>query len=138
MFDFHEKRKIRTIVYSKIFIIFVFLVGVMIARSAYERFIVERAMAEKRDAKVSELNELELRLHSLEAEIARLKNNRGIEEELRSRFDAVREGEEIVVILEDTAVAATQAAVPEPAQEEPKPHSWWSFLNVFNIWTTKE
>ncbi len=40
MFDFHEKRKIRRVIYSKVSIGIVFLIALVICLSVYERYTV--------------------------------------------------------------------------------------------------
>lgn len=101
MFDFHEKRKIRRIVYSKPFILGVFIVAAFIFMSTYERYIIEREMALKLHDRVVEFESLKMRASSLEADVEHLRNERGIEEELRSRFNVIKEGEQVVVIIDD-------------------------------------
>jgi len=100
MFDFHEKRKIRKILYSKIFIGSIFIVAGFILISAYERFTIEREMALKLNDRTEELEAIEVRANTLGARVEHLKNDRGIEEELRKRFDVVKEGEQVVVIID--------------------------------------
>ena len=101
MFDFHEKRKIRRVVYSKVFIGFLFLLTLVIGRSVYERAVVEREMALKLQGRTEELESIKTRAALLESNVEHLKNERGIEEELRNRFDVARDGEKVVVILDD-------------------------------------
>lgn len=126
MFDFHEKRKIRQIVYSKVFIGFLLILSVLIAHSAYERYRVEREMAEKRDQKAEELQKLQERATVLASKISHLENERGIEAELRSRFDVAKEGEQVVVILDEKATdekeleALSQPPGVVPMQSEEK------------------
>ena len=47
------------------------------------------------------LNELEGREESLREEIERLSTQRGIEEEVRSKFEVGREGEEVIIIVDN-------------------------------------
>jgi cell division protein FtsB len=101
MFDFHEKRKIRKVLYSWFSIAGMFLVGGFVAFSAYGRYEVERDMAEKLVAREAELASLQHRASSLEASVLHLSDDRGIEEELRNRFDVAKEGEQVVIILDD-------------------------------------
>ncbi len=100
MFDFHEKRKIRRIVYSKVFIGAIFLFALLMGKSVYERFTIEREMALKLEERMKELHTLEERAALLESKVEHLKNDRGIEEELRTRFDVAKEGEQVVIIVE--------------------------------------
>ncbi len=102
MFDFHEKRKIRRVVYSRFFIGAVFLLALFIGRSVYERITIEREMVEKLDERTEELSVLEQRAELLNSKVEHLKNDRGIEEELRTRFDVAKEGEQVVIIIDDS------------------------------------
>lgn len=109
MFDFHEKRKIRRIIYSKLFIAAVFFVAAFIFMSAYERYTIEREMALKLSERVEELESLKMRASSLETDVDHLRNERGIEEELRSRFNVVKEGEQVVVIIDKDKVKSEES-----------------------------
>ncbi len=46
------------------------------------------------------LGELEFRRDTLTAQLARLETDRGLEEEIRKRFPLVRDGEEVIVLIE--------------------------------------
>lgn len=110
MFDFHEKRKIRRVVYSRFFIVGIFLITALIMMSVYERFTIEREMALKLSDRMQELETLQTRAATLEARVKHLRNERGIEEELRNRFDVVKEGEQVVVIIDDKVKTGDQSA----------------------------
>ena len=101
MFDFHEKRKIRAILYSKATIVVLAVIVFFLSASTYERFTIEREMAARLDDKRQELNVLKNRLDVLGSNVEHLKNERGVEEELRSRFDAIKEGEQVVIIIDE-------------------------------------
>lgn len=70
----------------------------------------------------SQLSDLERREGELRMDIAELKTDRGIEEELRERYNLAREGEGVVVLVE-----------PPQAPPEPRPSrlqkvkEWFSF-----------
>jgi cell division protein FtsB len=121
MFDFHEKRKIRRVLYSKVSIALVFLLAFVIGRSVYERYTVEREMVAKLDERVAELDALKQRALLLEGKVDHLRNERGIEEELRNRFDVVKEGEQVVIILdeewENNAAVPSSNAIPASEHE---------------------
>ena len=69
--------------------------------SVYDRYVIERKMAERRADKEAELRELEERKADLEEKVEYLSHERGIEAEIRSHFDVAREGEQVVVLIED-------------------------------------
>lgn len=100
MFDFHEKRKIRSILYSKLVIFTIFLLAILLSLSVYNRYEVANEMRTKLDSKRSELNELEIRAQTLESKVQYLENERGVEEELRNRFDVAKEGEQVIILLD--------------------------------------
>jgi cell division protein FtsB len=67
------------------------------ALNAYEQR--EEAIA-RRSVLSDELGRLEARAGSLTEDISRLEDPRGIETELRRRYDVGKEGEEVIVFIE--------------------------------------
>ena len=101
MFDFHEKRKIRRILYSKVSIGVVLILTVLLMSAVWERYTVSKEMKERLDDKYAELEIIQQRAETIESKVEYLKNERGVEEELRNRFDVAREGEQVVILLDD-------------------------------------
>ena len=66
------------------------------------------------------LQDLQTREKELRADIANLKSDRGVEAELRERYDLAKEGESVVVIVDP----------PEPPPE-PKPTTFQRFKSWF-------
>ncbi len=128
MFDFHEKRKIRRILYSKISILVVFVLAILLSTAVYERYTVSREMKERLDVKQAELHAIEERAQAIEAKVEYLKDERGVEEELRNRFDVAKKGEQVVILLEDES--EEQVALTVLAKEE----SEKSFLDILFFW----
>lgn len=87
--------------------------------SVYERFKVEREMSFRLENKKTELADLEKKAQAIESQVTHLQNERGIEEELRTRFNVAKKGEEIVVLLEDKTLN-TKEATGTPGQQERK------------------
>jgi cell division protein FtsB len=131
MFDFHEKRKIRRIVYSKFFISGVFIVAAFICMSTYERYTIEREMALKLHDRVVEFESLKMRASSLEADVEHLRNERGIEEELRSRFNVIKEGEQVVVIIDDEKEKNEESSKETPETENEEKQSFFERLKFW-------
>lgn len=128
MFDFHEKRKIRKVVYSRFFIAGLFIITAVIMMSAYERFRIEREMAAKLELRTLELEALSTRATSLEERVEHMQNERGIEEELRTRFDVAREGEQVVVILDEQDSSKSATTAEDSRLEQP------SFFERLKFW----
>jgi cell division protein FtsB len=116
MLDFHEKRKLRAMLYSKPAAAGLLVIAVLLGLSVYERFTREREVALRRHELESKLEELKGQAAALEAEVARLRSDRGIEEELRDRFEVAKDGEQVVVIVggeQGTTATATEKRLPE-------------------------
>ncbi len=128
MFDFHEKRKIRSILYSKPVAAVFFIATILLSFSAYNRYTVASDMKVKLAARHAELEQLEARAQVLESKVNYLDNERGIEEELRNRFDVVKEGEQVVVLIDEKKeVGDKSEPVALPIDEE-ESGSFFDFL----------
>lgn len=125
MFDFYEKRRIKTLLFSKLSIFVLVALTTLLALSVYDRYRMEREVSERRSEREAEYRELANRAAELEAKIAYLESEKGIEEELRDRYGVVKEGEQAVVIL-DNATAESVESAPAPRE------SW--FTKVFFFW----
>jgi len=126
MFDFHEKRKLKSYLYSKPTIIALFVVAGFISLSVYTRFGVEREMAGKREAVAQEFETLQAQANALESQVERLKSERGIEEEIRNRYQVSKKGEQVVVVLDGAdKSSSTEALAPLAAPEESWLESLW-------------
>jgi cell division protein FtsB len=126
MFDFYQKRKIRAIVNSRYTQGVIVFLTLLVAWSAYVRFDIAREMNERRELAEIEANELEVRRDELQEQIDYLSNERGIEAEMRRQFDIAREGEQVVVILDDE----TEESEIEPlatSTNESTSSPWYQF-----------
>lgn len=99
MFDFHEKRKIRNILYSWPVIVFLVFCTIFLSVSVYHRYTVAHDMSLKLSAREHELEALKQQAELLDSKVEYLKNDRGVEEELRNRFDVAREGEQVIILV---------------------------------------
>jgi predicted amidophosphoribosyltransferase len=129
MFDFHEKRKIRRVIHSWPFIGAIVLVALVISLSVYERYTMEREMALKLEKRTEQLALLEVRAKLLEEKVSHLRNERGIEEELRTRFDVAKEGEQVVIILDDDTRGTGATSTKDEGQEPNK-----GFFEMLKFW----
>lgn len=130
MFDFHEKRRIRRWLYSWYAVGCIFLLATLISFGTWKRFTVERQMFEKREAAEAELRAQKERRALMEGKVNHLKEDRGIEEEIRNRFDVAKEGEQVVILVGD---APKQESTTESIMDvrEGKSESFWS---IFKFW----
>lgn len=119
-----EKNPLARILYSKITLVFILIACVFLAMSVYERFTIEREMAERRHEAETERAALIERKQELTEKVEYLSAERGIEAEMRNNFDVAREGEQVVVIIDDEPTdRATTAAMHNTATTT---KSFWS------------
>lgn len=126
MLDFHEKRKLKFLLYSKPAAYLLFAVALLLSWSVYERFDREREMAARRYELEHKLEDLHVQAATLEGEVARLKSDRGIEEELRDRYEIAKEGERVVVVVGDERASSATSTHPLP-----KPQGVFGHLKAF-------
>lgn len=122
MFDFQQKRKIKSWYGSRVTQGVVLFLAILVILSAINRYLIAADMADRRTAVEAEIHSLEARRQSLDEEVKYLSNERGIEAEMRRQFDVAREGEQVVIILEDEPVP-TEAE----GEEAPTPRPWYRF-----------
>ena len=131
MFDFHEKRKIRNILYSWPIIAVLVFCTVILSISVYHRYTVAHDMSIKLHERERELEKLKQQSAVLDAKVEYLKNDRGIEEELRNRFDVVREGEQVVILTGDSKQPKQESSTATPSEQETESRS---FLEYLKFW----
>lgn len=118
--DFYEKRKLKRILYSKITLIILAIIVILLFRSVWGMYEKERNTRILRAKQTQELNELKGREEALRAEIERLSTEQGVEEEIRSKFDVGKDGEEVIVIIDDSKKDETEQKIT--------PKSFWQKL----------
>jgi cell division protein FtsB len=78
---------------------------VFIARQVYDIYLKQNLSKDNLASVLNENIELQNREKMLSSEIERLKTKDGIEEEIRNKFNVVRPGESVVVIVENTSTS---------------------------------
>lgn len=124
MLEFYKQKRWWTVLQSPIVIIILLVLVVILGREVYERYTIEREMADRRLEVESQLDELTERRDALKEKVEYLSNERGIEAEMRRNFDVAQEGEKVIIILEDESQANVEQ-IPV-ASESPSP-PWYKF-----------
>jgi cell division protein FtsB len=118
VFDLYEKRRLRRYLYSKpVIAVLLVLIG-LLSTAVWNMYTKQRETAEKRAQLAQSLAELEQREASLESEIERLRTQRGVEKEIRERFNVAREGERVMVIVNESK--------PKETAQETEQNGFWS------------
>ncbi len=100
MFDFYERRKIKQWLYSWSFLAVLFISSTFIAHGVWGVYQKERQTRINKNQQLTYLEGLKVRQEALEEEITGLNTERGIEEEIRQKFEVAKEGENVIVIVE--------------------------------------
>ncbi|PIW96670.1 hypothetical protein COZ82_03715 [Candidatus Kaiserbacteria bacterium CG_4_8_14_3_um_filter_38_9] len=125
MLNFYQKRSWRTVLYSPITLTFLMMISLYLAYVTYNRYVIEREMSSRQLDAENELKTLEQRRDTLQKKVDYLSNDRGIEAEMRRNFDVAREGEKVVIILDDEI--ATNNIEPLSSITPTTTRPWYKF-----------
>ena len=108
MLEFQKKKKMTNVIYSKlalILILFILFLFIKATVAFYQKEVESRNRKERAE---NELLELQKRKENIENKIRRLDSSVGVEEELRQRFDLVKEGEQTILIGDEKGGTSTE------------------------------
>ncbi len=124
MFDFHEKRKLRSWLFSTPTIAFLLIASFFLGKSVYGRYQKERETAAVYAERSAELAHLKAQAAILSAKVKYMQSERGIEEEIHDRFDVAKANEEAVIVTDDRSSATVVSATSAPATVEVERSMW--------------
>ena len=127
MFDFHQKRRLRSVLNAPLFQAGLGIIVLLVVLSAYKRFDIAMEMQERREQAGLVSAELERRKEDLEAEVEYLSNERGMEAEIRRQFDVALPGEQVVVIVEDGDEGPEVLPLASTTDEVEAKKRWYQF-----------
>ncbi len=105
-----SKPKQQKVVLIRVLSALVLLCCLLLVVSVFKRYQIERQMAERRAVLETEKEMLVERKVQLQEEVDYLLDERSVEAEIRRSFDVAKEGEQVVVILDNSE--------PEIVQDE--------------------
>ena len=100
MVNFQQKKNIRKVIYSRITIFVFIIIVIFLVRAVYDIYQKERMSAKSVSSVEENYNSLKARQSMLKSEIERLSTDKGVEEEIRSKFSVAKPGETVVVIID--------------------------------------
>ena len=101
MLDFHQKRKIRSIMYHRITLVALSVLVLIILHSTWVVYKKEQESEEMKNVSLEQVKELRQRNDELTSKIDKLATVSGVEEEIRSKFSVVKDNENMVVVVPD-------------------------------------
>jgi cell division protein FtsB len=124
MAEFQKSKKLSGLLFSRVTLLVLIIISVVLVVALFGIIPKERITNRNKDMVLNQLDSLKNQSSLLETEIGKLKTNDGIEEKIREKFRVVKEGEQLVVIVDDQKISENI-----PTQ---KTGSLWSLLkNLF-------
>jgi cell division protein FtsB len=124
-FDFYQRRKLKTALAAPVTRVILFILVIMMSWSAFTRYQIARDMDVRRASAQRELDELKAQKASLEGQVQYLKDDRGIEAEMRRQFDVALDNEQVVVIVEPETDETNGTDSTYKKIEEPAWYQFW-------------
>ncbi len=125
MREFQERKRLKRLIYSKPVLIFLFILLVLVIDGTWKIYQKERESRANLARVENQLTTLKERSGNLSSDVTRLKTEQGMEEEIRSKYEVSKPGEQLLVIVDKDAAATTSP--PQNLWE----HWWSSFTNLF-------
>ena len=101
MLDFQQKRKVRNVLYHRATLVVMLLLVLLLARSTWLVWQKKQESEEMRRVSLQSVEELRARNDTLQSKIDKLDTDSGVEQEIRAKYSVVKEGENMVVVVED-------------------------------------
>jgi cell division protein FtsB len=115
MYDFQQKKKIKKTLYSPIVLLLLAIIFVMLLRGVWGVYKKSQISYENLERERNELNKLAEREKTLNSSIEYLKTEQGIEDEIRTKFRAVKDGEQVAVIINEGTTTPTPVSTSTPS-----------------------
>lgn len=120
-----DKKLIQRIVFGNIGLVVLLIVVAIFAKGTWSVYTKAKFAEENRTQAEQELEKLEEREAALNEELVRLNTQRGLEEEIRQKFDVGKEGEQMIVLVD--------APDPEPEVVVEEPSIWERIVEIFGF-----
>jgi type II secretory pathway component PulJ len=92
------------ILFSWITILVLVLFAIVLSRGVWGMYHKNARAAQRAADAVYEMEKVQTRKESLDKDLSHIKTSRGIEEEVRRKFDVAKEGEHLLVIIDKEVV----------------------------------
>ena len=124
MLRFSEKKTFKRYLYSRGVLVLLAILILFTTHAVYGVYKKAQSAALYLAESEKSLAEMEEREKYFSKEIERLKSDQGVEEEIRKKFQVAREGEKVMVIMDDEGKG-------NGSTELPKKSLWQKILNIF-------
>jgi len=125
MLHLSDKLFLKKMVFGKIALFVLILIFVLFAKGTWGVYQKASFAKDNRDRADQELEVLHTREEALREELTRLDTKRGLEEEIRHKFDVGLEGEQLIILVD--------APEPEAVVEPYIPSVWEKIVTFFGF-----
>ena len=125
MREYQQKHMVRTLVYSRVTLVILFLLSVLLLRSIMELNSKRHDVAKLRDDSQKEVEELKRKVDKAQKETDSISTQRGFEAYVRTTYPVVKKGEGVIVIYDDNKVPVSTV------------RNQITFLEQISIWLKK-
>ena len=101
MREFQQKQIFKEKLYSKTTVFILLVLALLLAKGVVNIYIKERESRKNKEEAELELINMQNRAEELKQASERLKTPVGIEQEIRSKFGVAKEGEKVILIVEE-------------------------------------
>lgn len=122
MREFEQKKKLRKVLYSRTTIFILFLIVLFLAQATWKVYKKEKITRDNLNQVADEYKKLETRERAIKSSVDFLQTDKGVESEIRSKFRAVKPGEQVAIIINDEV----KKEVPPPP-----PETFWMKVKKF-------
>lgn len=113
MREFEQKKKLRKILYSRTVIFILCIVVVFLSQATWKVYKKEKITRDNLNQIADEYKKLEARESSIKSSVDFLQTDKGVESEIRSKFRAVKPGEQVAIIINDEVKKEIPPMPPE-------------------------
>ncbi len=128
MKSFQDRQRSRDIFNSPAVAVFLLIVVVFLVRSDYDVYKKNQIAEINRSESDRRLSLLKEQNDRLVASLAKIKTDRGVEEELRNKFQIMKPGEEVLVVVDQPAAGAANGGGNETVSNDA---SLWQKVRSF-------
>jgi cell division protein FtsB len=121
MSEFNKKNEKYSFWHSPLMLFVLFLILIIFSYNLIGLFIKERETARNRVSELNKINDLKQRKDALSSDINNLKTDKGIEEIVRDKFQVVKPGEQMVVIVDGESADSVNST-------SEKSTGFWSYI----------
>ncbi|MCC7004308.1 hypothetical protein IT397_00065 [Candidatus Nomurabacteria bacterium] len=109
--NFEAKNRIKKLLYSKFTLVLLFILLMYLFQSTYDIYVKSVESKNNKNMAEKELEDLKLRQETVSSGIESLNTNIGLEEEVRGKFDVVKENENMLIIVDRSSTSSNQNGI---------------------------